>query len=63
MYMSCSGKRIHVVKGEEEEETEIEHLSQQNVDRFGILLDLWTCEARYQEAKMKVSQLYHCIKE
>lgn len=54
MLHACSGKRIHVVKGEEEEEAEIEHFSQLMVDRFGILLDLWTCEAHFQEVKMKV---------
>lgn len=39
---------------EEEEEEVLEHFSQPSVDRFGILLDLWTCESRYLQAKMKV---------
>ena len=39
---------------DDEEETEL--LTQRNVDRFGILLDLWTCEARYLQAKMKVRE-------
>ena len=50
----CSHKKLHVVKSQEDEEEEIEHFAQQSVDRFAILLDLWSCESRYLQAKVKV---------
>ncbi len=53
---------------EEREREELKLLSLAHVDRFGIILDLWTCEARYLQAKMKVSYkqsqnvlIQHCM--
>ena len=37
------------------EDSDMEHLSQRNIDRFGVLLDLWASEAQYLQAKMKVT--------
>ncbi len=40
---------------DEEDHVVLEEFSQQSVDRFGIILDLWISEAQYMQAKMKVS--------
>lgn len=36
------------------EDIDITSYSRRNVDRFAVLLDLWTAEAKFLEAKMKV---------
>ena len=38
----------------EDEGAELETCAQRHVDRFAILLDLWTCEEHYLQAKRKV---------
>lgn len=36
------------------DEVNIPVLSQRNVDRFAVLMDIWTSEAEFLEAKLKV---------
>ena len=38
------------------DEVDISALSQQNVDRFAVLMDLWTSEAEFLEGKLKVEK-------
>ena len=45
-------------------ESDVEKLACFQVDRFAILLDLWTCEEQYQQTKKKVSvsaRAGHCL--
>ena len=52
----CGGISGDIVGDEEDEQEgeELKQLSQFHVDRFAILLDLWTSEARYLQTKIKV---------
>eukprot|EP01135_Chromosphaera_perkinsii_P001678 Nk52_evm55s208 gene=Nk52_evmTU55s208 len=45
------------------ETVDLSEYGSQNVDRVNVLLDLWTCEFKYQEAKTKVIDCYLHIYE
>ena len=45
----------HLQKSLPTDDSDLSMHSHQKLDRFAILLDLWTCESQYLEAKMKVS--------
>ena len=52
-YLQKSG-RMKSGKHGVKTESDVEKLSCSQVDRFAVLLDLWTCEEQYQQAKKKV---------
>lgn len=52
-YLQKSG-RVKGAKRGVKTESDVEKLACFEVDRFAILLDLWTCEEQYLQAKKKV---------
>ena len=45
---------------ETKSEIDLDAYSQRNIDRFGVLYDLWSCEANFVEKK---KQLFDCYVE